>query len=154
MHMSKYPIKVGAARLSITPTPDMFPLPCMVGQYSGVREGEEINVRAIVIDNGERRFLLEGWELGGVPCPEILRPAIEAKYGFTQNNMLLTGTHNHSAPHPAGGLRPGAENKGAQKVEVPANVQAFTDLVIKQSLDVIGLALEKMKPARYGFGEG
>ncbi len=148
--MSLKEIKVGAAKLSITPTPDMFPLPCMVGKYEGVREGEEINVRAIVIDNGERLFLIEGWELGGVPMPEVIRPAIEEKYGIKQENMLLTGTHNHSAPHPARYGIPGT----APETKVEPNVQAFTDLVVEQSIKVIGLAIEKMQPAKYGFGEG
>lgn len=143
-------IRVGAAKLSITPTMDMFPLKAMVGQYEGVREGEEIHVRAIVIDNGEREFLIEGFELGGVPCDEQLRARIEETYGIKQENMLLTGTHNHSAPHVAGYGMPGSK----EKPEVPANVQAFTDMVLENGIKVIGMAKENMRPAKYGFGEG
>lgn len=144
-------LKVGAAKLSITPTADMFPLGAMVGAYEGVREGEEINVRAIIIDNGERVFLLEGFELGGVPCPDVLRPALEEKYGIKQENMLLTGTHNHSAPHVAGRARPGDVSEPRP---VEDNVRAYTNLVLKNSVDVVGLAMQNMKPAKYGYGEG
>ncbi len=144
-------INVGAAKLSITPTQDMLPLPAMVGQYEGVREGEEINVRAIVIDNGEKIFLLESFELGGVPCPEILRPAITNAYGINDENMLIVGTHNHSAPHVAGRKHPtGIETN----VEVPANQRAYTDMVVENGIKVVGMAIDNMRPAKYGFGEG
>ncbi|MBR2668897.1 MAG: hypothetical protein IKE36_03765 [Solobacterium sp.] len=144
-------IKVGAAKRVITPELSLLPMGAMVGQYEGVRDGEDIHVRAIVLDNGERTFLFESYELGGVPCDVELRKRIEDKYGISQENMLLVGTHNHSAPHPMGY---GSSGPFGPHTNIPENVLKWTDFVLEQGVGVIGDAMANMKPATWGFGEG
>lgn len=150
--MSERILKVGAAKLSISPTPDMLPIPLSFSgdQYEAVREGEELSVRAIVVDNGQTRFLFEAFELGGIPNQEYLYKHIGERYGFTSEQMLLTGTHNHAAPFPHD---PNKFNKYRQKDDTTENTLKFTELVLKNSVDVVGLAIENMRPAKFGFGE-
>ena len=62
--------------------------------FDAVRENEDIYVRAIAVSNGEKIFLFEGFELGTVPCPDILREKLQSRFGLLQENMLLTANHN------------------------------------------------------------
>jgi len=145
-------MKVGAAKYCISPTEDMMP---MRQDFSGsvfdaVRENEDIYVRAIAVSNGEKIFLFEGFELGTVPCPDILREKLQSRFGLLQENMLLTANHNHSAPHPAGMSRPG----DTETPEVDENTRKFTDRCLEQALHAAEDALNHMRPAKYGYGEG
>lgn len=148
-------LKVGAAKRCISPTPDMLPIPNMVGQFEDVRQGEDIMVRAILVDNGERLFLFEGWELSGVPCDQRIRKLLESKFHLAQENMFLTGNHNHSAPFVNDHAIPAASDRDDRvDTEIQAHVDQFTELVIAQSIAVVEDALQTMRPARYGYGEG
>ena len=142
-------IKVGASKRCINPPEELMPYP----GYGGVREGEDINVRTLVIDNGEKLFLIAAWELGGAPCPDEVRAAVEEKYGIAQENMLISGTHNHHAPHTRGKMQGGPP---PQKLpaELEEKQNKFSDFVIEQSVIAVGEAIEAMRPANYGYGEG
>lgn len=153
--MALQQLKVGAAKRCISPTLDMLPLPNMRGSYTDIRTGEDLMVRAIIIDNGERVFLLESWELAAVPCDVELREKIEQRYGIKQENMLLFGTHNHHSPFVGGGGPPKTSDASSgPDAQVQDNTRRFTELVKEMSLEVVGAAMENMRPARYGYGEG
>lgn len=149
--MSEKTLKVGAAKLPISPKEDMLPLLLAFSgdSYEAVREGEGLTVRAIVVDNGETRFLFEAFELGGVPCPDYLNAKIEEVYGLTKDHTLLTGTHNHAAPFL---LDPNKKMPPMSFRETDTTkVKRYTDYVLEQSIRVIGMAIEKLQPAKYGF---
>lgn len=146
-------LKVGAAKLVFSPTADMLPLPLAFSgdEYTAVREGEDLHVRAVVVDNGGELFLFEAFEMGSVPMPDVLHERLKEKYGLNKDHMLLTGTHNHSAPHVA---RTGVGPDGSPaKPETNENVLKYTEHVLQQAVAVVGLALENMRPAKFGFGE-
>lgn len=144
-------LKVGAAKLDISPTPDMLPIDLSFSgdKYEAVREGEGITVRAIIIDNGEERFLFEAFEMGGVPDPDRLHALLMENFGIDRNHVLLNGTHNHAAPHII------SHSKGGMSmpIEETENLVRYTDRVISQSVEVVRLAIENMKPAMWAFGE-
>ena len=147
-------LRVGAAKIDISPVEGMLPLqqPFTGGYYEEVRKGEELHARAVVVDNGEELFLFEGFELGNVPLSDKLRPMIEETYGIKQENMLLWGTHNHSAPALAGHNNRAST---AQVASAPTEERIrWTEHVMKASVEAIGQAMENMRPARYGYGEG
>lgn len=54
--MTEKLLKAGAAKLPISPTPDMLPLTLSFSGdlYEAVRNGEDISTRVIVLDNGEK----------------------------------------------------------------------------------------------------
>ena len=148
-------LKVGAAKRCISPTADMLPIPNMVGQFEAIREGEDLMVRAIVVDNGERLFLFEGWELSGVPCDQRIRKLLEEKFDIHQENMFLSGNHNHSSPFVNDHSIPTASDHDDRvNSEIQAHVDQFTELVVAQSVAVVEDALKTMRPAKYGYGEG
>ncbi len=144
-------LKVGAAKRCINPAPELFPfhLSFSGDVYTGVKEGQDINVRAIILDNGEKKVVFLGFELGGVPFIERIQALLKEKYGIEKEDLLATGTHNHSAVRPLG--------NGKGSVPMPEdrseNMVAYTEFVYKQVEDVIAEAMANLKPAKVGYGE-
>ena len=148
-------LKVGAARRCISPFGDMLPIlmPWNGKYYEEVREGEDLHVRAVVVDNGKEKFVFEGFELGNAPHAEELRGRIEKEFGIPGTNVLMNGTHNHSAPHVANENNRSATTGGDNNAPAPGLLK-WTDYVLDQAVEVIRDALSNMKDAKWGFGEG
>ena len=144
-------LKVGTAKRCINPAPELFPFPLSFSgdEYTGVKEGQDIHVRCIVTDNGEKKIVFLGFELGGVPFIERIHALLKEKYGIEKEDLLATATHNHSAVRPLG--------KGGGPIPMPVddseNMKVYTEFVYKQVEDVIAEAFGKMVPARFGYGE-
>ena len=144
-------LKVGTAKRCINPAPELFPFALAFSgdEYAGVKEGQDIHVRCIVTDNGEKKIVFLGFELGGVPFIERIHALLKEKYGIEKEDLLATATHNHSAVRPLG--------KGGGPIPMPVddseNMKAYTEFVYKQVEDVIAEAFGKMVPARFGYGE-
>lgn len=146
---------VGAAKLSISPDPDMLPilLPFSGDQYEAVRKGEGLSVRAVVVDNGEKRFLFESYELPGAPVPDVLKARLSAEVGLDKDYMLIVGTHNHAAPFPVDPPKPGDYNKYNLKDDDSENCKRWTQKVLDNGIEAARLAIENLRPARMGFAE-
>lgn len=153
--MDNKKILVGAAKLSISPDPDMLPilLPFSGDQYEAVREGEGLSVRAIVVDNGEDRFLFESYELPGAPLPETLNNLLSSQLGFAKDHMLVVGTHNHAAPFPVDPPKPGDYNKYNLKDDDSDNCKRWTEKVLANGVEAARQAIQNLRPARMGYGE-
>lgn len=145
--MLKSNLKVGAAKANISPTPECFPYPGWEGfGFEGVREGEDLHVRAIAIDNGEKVFLFESFELGGPPCPIELVELLSKETGIAAQNIMITATHNHSAPFVIGGM--------PMPMTPDAKMIKFKEIVMDGAVKAAKEALQSIRPATYGFGEG
>ncbi len=136
-----HPFRVGAAKLDITPSPtpnapsdQNAPARGGMGGRGGrggiPRDGilDHIFARAIVIDNGATRAALVSVDTGMIG-DQVWNPAsqrIEKELGIPAKNLMMNPTHTHSA---SGGS---AE-------------QLFT---------VIKAAVDKLQPARIGYGAG
>ena len=144
-------LKVGAAKRCINPAPELFPfnLAFSGDRYTAVKEGQDIHVRCIVTDNGEKRVVFLGFELGGVPFIDRIQGLLKEKYGIEKEDLFATATHNHSAVRPI--------TKAAGPVPMPQetgeNMQIYTEFVYKQVEDVIAEAMANLKPAKVGYGE-
>ena len=143
------PMRVGAAKLCISPDPEMFPLKSAGGLYEAVREGEDLHVRAIVVDNGEFLYLFETWELVEIPFEPALHEEIGRRYGIAYRHMMLTGPHNHSAY-----AVPGVCRDPSKLGSTGEPLDRLHKRLWDASLEVIGKAIESLRPARYGFGTG
>lgn len=144
----KQTLKVGAAKLDISPLPSMFPLKGGLesyadGAYESVRKGEGLNVRAILINNADSWFLFESVELIEVPDPDGLHRKLYEKFGLRKEHMLITATHNHSSPF----IR---DKVDADRDEKEA---AYTEYIHSQAVSAVEVALRNMRFARYGFAE-
>ena len=146
-------LQVGAAKLCISPTPDMFPVPVAVpnAMYEEVKEGQDLHVRAIVADNGEKRVLFLAFEAGGVPWPDELLGYLKESYGFEEEDVLLSASHCHSMPRIDHGNNRDAYRDPASRTD---NMGRFATMVLNKAVEVVGLALKTMRPAKVGYGEG
>ena len=139
-------LRVGAARLDITPPADPANPP------SGKYAHEHLYVRAIVLDNGQTRAALIGADQ--VVLPEIVwetgSKEIAAELNCPVENIVISATHSHSAfpkgfpaaPHGQGG--PPASANSNQPVPP----------IVAQIVDAVRQAKAKLQPARVGFGTG
>jgi hypothetical protein len=130
-------LRVGAARLDITPQPDPADPPS--GKYSH----EKLYLRAIVLDNGSTRAALVGADQGGLS--EVIWQSASKKIAAELNcpvaNVLISATHTHSGWGP-GGFRALTE------------ANAPPPPIIAQMLDVVRQAKANLQPARIGFASG
>jgi neutral ceramidase len=119
------PVKVGAAKVDITPSTDKLP-----ANYEGILD--RIYSRAIVIDNGVTSAALVTVDIG-MMSDQIwtnLTKRVEKELGIPTKNLMLTATHTHSVPWVMG--------------------EGFEDNVFAS----VRLAKEKLQPARIAYGTG
>ena len=121
-----FPIKVGAAKINITPSAQELP-----SNYLGVNDS--IYSRAIVINNGTASAVLISVDIGGFRDNiwGNITQRIEKELGIPVKNVLLTATHTHAVPFGMGGV----------KLE-----QKIFESVLQ--------AKARLQPARIGYGTG
>ena len=78
---------VGAAKVSINPTEDMYPIPNKISDFglepmSQEAAYDEMNCRAIAIDTGKAKIMLLTFELAG--ASHRFSGGIGVHYGYTQ----------------------------------------------------------------------
>lgn len=129
-------LRAGAARVDITPSVRTGYEP------SGKYDHEKLNVRAIVLDNGETRAALIGADLPDVTNPiwEGAAPQIAKELDCPIENLILSPTHSHSACY--SGPPPPRFNE----IDVPRVVAAMISAVKE--------AKSKLQPAQVGYGTG
>jgi hypothetical protein len=140
-------LRVGAARVDITPAPDAA-LP-MAG-YSSRTQGfkgihDHVYVRAIVLDDGAAQAAVVAWESLFVPdgvWAEVSR-RVAADCGIRPENLMLSAVHDHGAPTLAGGGGTAGPN-----------TVAYTKFVEDSAVEAVRRAKEKLQPARVGIGTG
>jgi neutral ceramidase len=137
------PLRVGAARVDITPAADAA-LP-MAG-YGGRTEGfrgihDSVFVRAIVLDDGTSQAALVAWE--SLFVPEAIwadtSRRIASETGIPPERLLLSAVHDHGAPTlPATGPTP--------------QQQAYITTVENCAVEAVRRAKAQLQPARFGIG--
>jgi hypothetical protein len=118
-------LRVGAARVDVTPSGTELPTRSL-----GVLD--RLFVRAIVVEGGGATAALVTVDAGGIPEAlwETVSGRLEADFGIPPANVLLTATHTHSA--------------GAQRgPDYAARI-----------VESVGLAKQRLAPARMGYGTG
>jgi neutral ceramidase len=131
-------LRVGAARVEITPPPDAANPP------NGMYAHERLYVRAIVLDNGSARAVLIGADQSGLP--EIVwtmaSKQIAKELDCPIPNIIMSATHTHSGGGPGG---PGPLHSDPNAPPPP---------IVGQILEVAKQAKAQLQPARMGFGTG
>jgi hypothetical protein len=126
-------LRAGAARLDIT----AFAYPD--GKVPAAKyDNDHLNLRAIVLDNGDTRAVLIGADLSFIRPDEAYTEAaatIARELNMPQQNVLMSGTHTHS---------------GVPNDWLLANPKKLAEALVQ----VTRAARAKLRPARVGFGEG
>jgi hypothetical protein len=137
------PLRVGAARVDITPAADAaLPMAGYAGRTQGFRGiHDRIYVRAIVLDDGVAQAALVVWETLFVPdaiWAETSR-RMAAEVGIRPEHLLLSAVHNHGAPTlPAGQATP--------------QQRAYITQVEDGAIEAVRRAKAQLQPARFGIG--
>lgn len=135
---------VGASRVSIDVTPDMYPMPTHFGVSDALYDS--CYCRAITIQCGESKALLLIYELSDYPTIENIEEKIAAATGFPRKDIFLTVTHNHTSPcdEPNAWMRDSPEMSKKREI--------YKEIELQAGIKAVNEAIRTMRPARYGFG--
>ena len=123
-------LMVGASKVCISPTPDMFPIE---GRWSPMpQEGIyfDLYARGLAVSDGETKVLFLTLETGMLG--DEFKKQVSDQYGLPVENIMVISTHNHGGP----------------------NSPAMDPIVRKGAEDAARIAFETMRPARMGYDEG
>ena len=84
--------KVGVARREINYPDSLMPYLLFGGRYN------DLYTRAIVIDNGEVRCAIIGYDLAGPPDVADLKPTFRRNAAFPPRTFWSPPPHNHCGP--------------------------------------------------------
>jgi neutral ceramidase len=136
-------LKVGAATSNITP-----PLGIGVignfGKQLAANIHDELNVRAVVIDDGERKVAMVVCDLLGFrgTVPKEARKRIKEKIGIPEENVMISATHTHSAGDAVG-----------NRYVLDAPLTEFQEFVVERVVDAVSMAHRNLRPAEVAFGK-
>jgi len=141
-------LRVGAARIDITPAADPANPP------SGKYAHEKLYLRAIVLDDGATRAALIGADQSML-FENVWAAAskqIAAELNCPVENIILSVTHTHSAWGP--GDQPFRRPGQAGGPPPAPDPNAPPPPIVGQILNAVKQAKAKLQPARVGFGTG
>ncbi|MDO4333405.1 MAG: hypothetical protein Q4C58_12085 [Eubacteriales bacterium] len=143
-------LKVGAAKVCINPTPDMYPIPNRITDFglepmSQEAPYDDMNCRAIAVDNGKKKLLFLTFELAGAPeFPHYPGDIAEATK-VPEDMIFIMGTHNHSAPR--------YRKNQVDTKELADFIEKYENIVYEAGIRACREAVGSMRPAGYGYGE-
>lgn len=135
--------KAGAATSNITPPLDQ---PIIGGWNSPPAQHvhDELYVRCLVLDDGERKLALVLVDSLGMPREvfDAARKIIREKTDIAEERVMTAATHTHSS----------ISARGASKVKVSETFNAYQKFVIQRIADGVRRAVHNLEPARIGWG--
>lgn len=145
---------VGAGKACITPPQELLPFPTSIGASPREAIHDDIFVRAVVIDNGQTRAAVVTFDLCILPPPDEARAIIAEAGQIPPENIVMCATHNHSVPYTRRanpGLAKGGPDQGS---DAELRMEAFTEIVFAGARSAAETAVQRMRPAKYGYGTG
>ena len=144
-------LRAGASKVEITPAPDAA-LP--MSGYANRTEGfkaihDDLNVRAIVVDDGVSQAALIGCEVIGISSAlwEKIADRLTEETKIPRANIMLAAVHTHAAPSLGTYNEPLEADAARKRAEY---VQKLEDAV----LTAVRRAQANLEPAKVGFGTG
>lgn len=137
-------LRAGVAKVDITP-------PSLTGPFTGLNRGagensqvfkiihDKIYARALIMDSGSGPVAIVALDLTGVGETMPLRQRIQRELGIAPDRIMITASHDHSAPRLDGGS--------------PAS-DAYLQLANDRIVEALTKAKAAMQPARMGLGRG
>lgn len=140
--MSKF--KVGAGIASLDVPQECYPAHT---QFKVCEDKyDACNVRAIAIETEEKKVLLMAYELSDIPEVPDLEKKIGEAVGYDPEDVIITVTHNHTSPCDRGCRRSAEEEREAFR-------KMFFPIELEASLKAAKMAVDSVRPAKYGYGE-
>ncbi len=172
-------LRVGAARVEITPPANEFPYPLiftggMMPQYVGAHD--PLYARALVLDDGKTQAAIVLVDVAEIPKSAEFQRAVAQAIGIPEANLILAANHTHSEPTmyyretpmpappppPPAGAAGGPGGPGGARVTLtPEQTAQQNDQWTRELKRVIDGATEaarqaksKLQPARVAFARG
>lgn len=137
----------GAGKAVIHPFALGYPVPRVDGATYDT-EYDEISCRALALTCETYRQLIVSFELISPPNVPELKKRIAETTRFQEDEILLTATHNHTAPYDTAFWKPMPEPWEEHFYE------AFRKEEASAALQACQKAVETLRPVRYGYSEG
>jgi hypothetical protein len=138
-------LRAGAVRVDITPS-DLTGLNPMGGSFTRVHD--PIYLRALVLDDARSSVALVSVDLIEVGNTDAVRQRIERELGIAADHVIISASHNHSAP------RLGRVTPGALAHDGGPESDAYTAWVYDRMVAALRQARASLRPARLGSGRG
>ncbi len=139
-------LRVGAAKVDITPQSLVKVNPNDFGDFAGVHD--PIFARVLVLDNGRNTAALLSLDLNQTGNSDALRQRIQKEIGIPADNVMVSITHNHSAP------MIGKPSPGGVAKSMGAEIDAYSSFVSDRVVAALKQAKAALQPTRMGYGAG
>jgi neutral ceramidase len=144
-------LRAGAFKVDITPAADAA-LP--MSGYASRTEGfkaihDNLNVRAIVVDDGRAQAVLIGCEVIGISAAlwEKITDRLTAETKIPRDHVILASVHTHAAPAIGTYNEPAEGDAARRRAEYVRKLEDALVTAVRQ-------AQASLQPARVGFGTG
>jgi hypothetical protein len=139
-------LRVGVAKLEITPQNLAKVNPNDFGDFVGVHD--PIFARVLLLDNGRNTAALLSLDLNQTGNTDVLRARIQKELGIPADNVMVSITHNHSAP------MIGRPSPGSVAKSMGPEIDAYSNFVSDRIVAALKQAKAALQPARLGYGAG
>ena len=134
-------LKAGAASANLTPWLGI----ALCGGFAQRQANDvhdEIHAKALVLESGQTRIGIVVCDFVCMPrgIADAVKKRVAQSYGIPPSHLLVCATHTHSGPAVRTAL--GVAEDQAYVAQVPAKIA-----------DAVGLAVNRLRPARIGWGE-
>ncbi len=142
-------LKAGAAVVDITPPLGLG----IVGNFNippATHIHDPLHARCLVLDDGKSRLVFVIADNCGI-ARELLdhsKRLITAETGIPAENVLMAGTHTHSAVNV--GVDLGLRKPGSEEIEF----EDYHFFLARRMADAVRIAINNLEPARLGWGSG
>jgi neutral ceramidase len=141
----QHPLRAAAVKVDITPS-DLTDLNAWGGSFTDVHD--PIFARVLVLENAVNTAALVALDLVETGDTIPVRERIERELGIPADHILITSSHDHSAPR-AGVVTPGGLAHGPSRATA-----GYTKTVYDKIVGALKEAKASLQPARFGFGTG
>ena len=139
-------LRAGASMADITPT-DLTNLNSFNGgKFTAVHD--PIFGRVLILDDGATMAAVVSLDLIEVGDTTEFRQQIQRELGISSDHILITATHDHSAPR-AGSVTPGGLAHGPSPESL-----AYSRVMYEKVLGALKRAKASLQPAKFGFNTG
>lgn len=109
---------------------------------------DELHARSIVLDDGDNKLafiICDNIGLARKVC-DVAKKEINERTGIPTSNILIAGTHTHSATSAEG---EGPKRRGWNPQE---GLDQYQDMLALRIADAVEMAIYRMEPAKIGWG--
>lgn len=135
--------RAGAATSNITPPLGLEIIGGFV-PFPSKNVHDELHARAMVLDDGHTRLAIVVCDLLGISSAvsNEARRLIQKNVAIPPQNVLISGTHTHSA----------ASALGSDRFGLDDSVDDYQAFVARRVADAVACAVNNLRPAQFAFG--